>query len=493
MVIFGRKKNSTRLGKITGTTAHASLGAMAPIIERKGIFAEIHQQVTIPQKTVDYRPTDKLVLVILSMLSGNWTISDVNWTIRLDKPLLSAFGYTACPDQSTLQQTLNCATSLSVEQLCNVAKSLFTQHNLLKRQFRPGVEPKLLTLDFDLSAMPSSKKADKSTKGYFAKRKNSYGRQLARISVADTSEIVADHLYGGNMLSCHALKEMVSSMEATLNLCSKSIRRHIRLRLDGGFGTDSNINFALSRGYHLLVKMYSGNRARKLAQSVDNWQAAPTTGQQKDKQPATRQAAWIAQPHRYCRKTRQIAIRTPNAKNKSGYSYCVIVTTDLTGSLAEILCDYDKRSGIAESVFCQDNQGLAARKRRKKNFCAQQMLMHLTTIAHNLCLWIKQWTIDAISFHRQCDQWVQQIFHQLKIDLDDAAELFSTTIAILEQRGIKRFIHQLFSLSGSLSINNNGRLSKVVLKPGYPLMDRLVVAFSALLANESVVVSVGNT
>lgn len=35
-----------------------------------------------------------------------------------------------------------------------------------------------------------------------------------------------------------------------------------------------------------------------------------------------------------------------------------------------LLHDYDARSGAPESSFCQDNQGLAQRKRRKKNFVA---------------------------------------------------------------------------------------------------------------------------
>ena len=50
-------------------------------------------------------------------------------------------------------------------------------------------------------------------------------------------------------------------MERVLALSEKANRMRIRLRLDGGFGTDANINFALSRGYGLLVRMYSGNRA----------------------------------------------------------------------------------------------------------------------------------------------------------------------------------------------------------------------------------------
>ncbi len=227
-------------------------------------------QVLIPQKTIDYRPTDKLVLIILSMLGGCETISSVNWTLRVDNPLLLAFGYSCCPDQSTLQDTLNAATAENVEQLSGVAASLFARHNLFAKQFASPSESKWLTIDLDLSAQPSSQSAQKAAKGYFAKRKNSYGRQLARICVAETAEVVADRLYAGNMLSCTAFKEMVYQMEHSLALSEKPTRSCIRLRLDGGFGTDENINFALSRGYHLLVKMSSGNRARKLAQRVGN-------------------------------------------------------------------------------------------------------------------------------------------------------------------------------------------------------------------------------
>ncbi len=63
---------------------------------------------------------------------------------------------------------------------------------------------------------------------------------------------------------------------------------------------------------------------------------------------------------------------------------------------------------------------------------------------------------------------------------------------MLRARGIKRLTHQLFSLSGRISINK-GRLARIVLKDGYPLMNRIVVAFSALLADNSVQVIVGET
>jgi hypothetical protein len=66
-------------------------------------------------------------------------------------------------------------------------------------------EGKVETVDMDLSAMPASKKAEGSEEGYFAGKRNTYGRQLARILVPRTQKIIAESLYSGNMTSCQSL------------------------------------------------------------------------------------------------------------------------------------------------------------------------------------------------------------------------------------------------------------------------------------------------
>jgi len=170
----------------------------------------------------------------------------------------------------------------------------------------------------------------------------------------------------------------------------------------------------------------------------------------------------------------------------------VIVTTDLTSCISEVLADYDLRSGVCESVFCQDNQGLAQRKRRKHRFIAQQVLMLLTQIAHNLIVWIKQWSIDAIVFGQRCDDWVKQIKQKWQTDFQTPESIFNKSIAMLAERGIKRFTHQLFALTGTLTIKN-GKLVRVALKAGYPMIDRIAIALTALLTETNVVIVLGKT
>jgi hypothetical protein len=43
------------------TTSRASLGALGEYLKRHCFFAPVQEQVQIPQKTVRYRPTDKLL------------------------------------------------------------------------------------------------------------------------------------------------------------------------------------------------------------------------------------------------------------------------------------------------------------------------------------------------------------------------------------------------------------------------------------------------
>ena len=482
-----RRKRSNR--KIKANSAHASLCALAPLIKGRQIFDHIHQEVKIPQKKVDYSPSDKLVFVVIGIMSGCEAVFDLNQNLRVDKLLLRAFGYQKCADQSVIQDTLNATREENVQELESALKAIWDGNNLTVPLLKSAQrKERMETVDMDLSGIPASKKAEGAEKGYFAGKRNIYGRQLARVLVPRTQEIVTESLYSGKKTSCKAFKDMVQKMERTLSLETKAQRRLIRLRLDGGFGTDGNINYALWRDYHLLVKMYSGNRARVLAKSVQEWvDISPGP----DNRP--RQAGWVSVPHRYCRKTRQLAIRMPKKKG-DGYKHSVLVTTDMNADLHATVSDYDGRSGVPESTFCQDNQGLGNRKRRKRGFVAQQMLMLLTQLAHNLIRWMQNWLTKAMerlarystsamssSATSSSGDWWIPVSAPIPSDADLA-------IATLNSFGMKRFVHQILCLSGVVVVRK-GKVRQVKFNPLYPLISRIALAFEALLTPYGIAVS----
>lgn len=484
-----RNKKNKKSKKIKQTTSYAPLCAIGQILEEKQLFEPIHQLVKIPQKTVIYRPTDKLLMLTFSILAGAETVYSVNHTLRVDKVLFNALGYKRCADQSTIQDTLNAATEENLSQLQQAVKSIWNSNNLtetllqLQLQDEKEKKPAKITIDVDLSGQKASKKAQGSKKGYFSKDRGAYGRQLARVLVSDTDEIVAEELYPGNTLGFQTFKAMVKKMETILNLQTKEQREAIRIRLDAGFGTDANLNSALSKGYSILAKMYYAKRAKKLAPSVKEWVSVPS---ESGKTP--REAGWVTKPHRYCKKTKQVCIKNP--KKNGRYSYCILVTDDLDATLQSIVTDYDKRGGVPESNFCQDYQGLKINKRRKKLFMPQKMLMLLNALAHNLVVWIRKWLVDALEPEpKPTKAKAIEAIPKCKLDPNTSAEIQMVQNTLL-CRGMKRFINEVFSISGRLFLSRKTqRIFQIRLNPLQPLINRIVAAFAALLKPFGITVS----
>jgi len=87
-------------------------------------------------------------------------------------------------------------------------------------------------------------------------------------------------------------------------------------------------------------------------------------------------------------------VRTP--KQNGTWSYAVLVSTDMTATLRDLVLEYDQRRGAPESAFSQDYQALSLRKYRKSGFIAPQVLFLLAELAHNLMIWMKAWFIEAV-------------------------------------------------------------------------------------------------
>ena len=260
------------------TSSNAGLCALAPVIKDKKVFEPIHNNVNIRQKKIFYSPNDKLVFLTLGIMSGMQTVYDINYKLRVDKALLKAFGYQKCADQSVIQETLNAVTDENIKQMESALfvrpkrDEIFKQNNLSTSLIEKAQKDNK-TVTIDLSGQIASKNAEQSTKGYISGKKNAYGRQLARVLVSDTQEIAVESLYSGNTVSWDndVFKATIAKMEHKLNLHTQAQRNSICLWLDGGFGTDKNVNYALWRDYHLLAKMRCSPRARKLSKSVKRY------------------------------------------------------------------------------------------------------------------------------------------------------------------------------------------------------------------------------
>jgi hypothetical protein len=235
-----------------------------------------------------------------------------------------------------------------------------------------------LWLDIDLTPLPISKHAEGSTKGKFGK-KGRYGRQLARVHAPQYHETLFSRVYPGKQESSPAYVPTLTALETFLDLTPAQKQRTV-LRSDAGFGSDANVNHALTAQWQVLTKNKGGRRPQAFARKVadGDWQSLGSD-------------RWVAQavaPPTYVRPAQCLVLRwlTPSALVK----YAIVLCSITTWAMAETIAHYDDR-GACETEIQADKGGLKMERRRKKRLAAQEALILLTDVAHNLLAWVPQW------------------------------------------------------------------------------------------------------
>jgi len=447
-------------------TGHAALAVIGVYLRQWGLFDEIAQHVQIKQKQVRYTPIEKLCQGFVAILAGARGMVDINKYLRSDPGLQAAFGDAGCAEQSVVQDTLDACTAENVTQMQTAMDAVYRRHSA-------GYKHPYLTqyqvLDIDMSGLVCGPKAAFATKGYFAKQRNRRGRQLGRVLAAHYNEIVVDRLFDGKTQLATALSPLVAAAEQTLALDATKRARTI-LRVDSGGGSLSNINWALSRGYHYHGKDYSGQRADALAATVTEWRDDPKVPE--------RQVGWVTEPApAYVRPVRRIAVRCRKKNGQWGIGVLVsTLTPEMVMELTHQPCHqchdpqavllayvyfYDARSGGVETSFKEDRQGLGMHQRTKKRFPAQQMLTQLNLLAHNVIVWVKARLTPHLPAFRQL--------------------------------GLKRWVRDIFQMLGVLYFDHSGRLYHCRLNQADPFARKLAPALRILLAEQQVGISLGET
>jgi len=364
-----------RLVDMPNETAYAPLGVVGYCLTRTRFLTPVWADLALPLKTVDHSPQAKLLDVLVSILAGCRSIAQVNTRLRPDTALARAWGRDCFAEQSTLMRTLDAFTTTEVDHLRRGSDVVFRRES---QTLRHDFTADWLWLDIDLTALPISKRAEASTKGKFD-RKNRYGRQLARVHAAQYHETLFSHVYAGNQESSPAYVPTVQALESFLNLTPAQKQRTV-LRSDAGFGSDANINYALAAQWQVVTKNKGGRRPDAFARQVpsDAWHAL-------------RPDRWVAvavAPPTYVRPTTCLVLRWLVADGEC--KHAILVSSVQPCTIAETVAQYDDR-GTCETEIQADKAGLRIERRRKKRLAAQEALVLLTDIAHNLLAWMGQW------------------------------------------------------------------------------------------------------
>ena len=149
-------------------TNYAPLAALSALYRQEKQLHKL-EEVNIAMKTRDFRPAEKLLQVLVSILAGCETISEVNHKLRPEPGLAQIWQWKRFADQSGLSETLDALTLTNIEELRSAVNAIRQTKSQIARHDWRGH----LYLDFDLSGLPCGKQAEQSQKGYFSGKKTS--------------------------------------------------------------------------------------------------------------------------------------------------------------------------------------------------------------------------------------------------------------------------------------------------------------------------------
>lgn len=125
------------------------------------------KSVKIPIKTREYTPYEKLVQIMLSILSGCEYLAEVNTKLKPEKMLAKVCQKEHFADQSVLSQTLDALTLMNLEQLEKAVRKIWRKKSATVKHDWCG----FLWLDYDLSGLPCGPQAEESQRGFFSDKK----------------------------------------------------------------------------------------------------------------------------------------------------------------------------------------------------------------------------------------------------------------------------------------------------------------------------------
>lgn len=193
-------------------------------------------------------------------------------------------------------------------------------------------------------------------------------------------ETLFSRLYPGKQASSPTYLPVVAALDTFLAFSPAQKARTI-LRSDAGFGSDSNVNAALQDDWQVVTKSSGGRRPAALIRQVadDAWLELRAND---------RWVAPVSAPVAFARPVQWLALRWRNSRGdlKQG----VVVCSVQDWLPAEVIAHYDAR-GACETEIQADKGGLQLGRRRKKILAAQEALVLLTDLAHNLLAWTGQW------------------------------------------------------------------------------------------------------
>ena len=141
------------------------------------------------------------------------------------------------------------------------------------------------------------------------------------------------------------------------------------------------MNEALYQQWQVVTQGTGGRRPLAVARQIapDAWH---------ELRPTDRWVAVVADPPSYVRPVQFLALRWRTQRGELNHS--TVICSMLDWPVAHVI-HYDDARGACETEIQADKCGLKLCRRRKRSLAAQEALILLTDLAHNLLAWAAAW------------------------------------------------------------------------------------------------------
>lgn len=224
-------------------TPCASLAALGQQFQDVALWQVVTHPVHIQPKIRTHTPLEKLQDCFVNIRAGGQGLVELNTRRCADPALQRAFGRTPCAEQSTISDTLTACMAENVQEMRAALTDPIRQHS---QTYRHDYAKRWQLCDIDMLGLCAGRLGEGVTKGYFPNRKNARRRQLGCVIAPHYDEIITERLFTGKRQLETSLLELVDATAASLVL-DENKRKNTLLRIDGGGGSDTNINALLVR------------------------------------------------------------------------------------------------------------------------------------------------------------------------------------------------------------------------------------------------------
>lgn len=147
--------------------SHVPLAVFGYALRRAEVLEPL-ERLDWPIKTITHTASEKVIEALVLILAGGRATSQADLLLRPNRLLARAWGQKEFAQQSTLADTLDALTPESIGQLRAAFETMVSAWSAsCGHDFRRGN----LLLDDDLTGLPAARRAEGSTKGYFAGEK----------------------------------------------------------------------------------------------------------------------------------------------------------------------------------------------------------------------------------------------------------------------------------------------------------------------------------